>query len=275
MDYLQDIYFTNLNVVYNTGGFFRCEPTYKWQDENQIFDQNKFYCITEGRCTIVINDKVYNAKAGDWFFIPAFTSHGFNNDKGLFKKFWLHCDFYPNKDIFALTNLPYYVNFDLNGNVPKLFDKLVKSAKSDLLADKIIVKATLLELFAEYVKLAHPNGVSVKSDSDNRFDDLLRFINENLNENFSNALLAEKCFLSPNHFIKCFKDLTGQTPASYIKQRKMECAKRMLENTDLDISNIAEKVGIYDVSHFCKIFKSFYEKSPKEHRKYYKSTLYG
>ena len=65
MDYLQDIYFTNLNVVYNTGGFFRCEPTYKWQDENQIFDQNKFYCITEGRCTIVINDKVYPQMTAD------------------------------------------------------------------------------------------------------------------------------------------------------------------------------------------------------------------
>lgn len=275
MTYLQDAYFSNLNAVYNSGGFFACKSSFCWKTDIHVFDQNKFYCIIEGHCTIAIKDKIYNAKAGDWFFIPAHTPHAYRNDKGDFKKFWLHCDLYPDNDIFSLINIPYLVNYDLNGIVPSLFEKLTVLSKSDLLSDKISIKSILLQLLSEYIKLSYPDGVSVKSKRDNVFDNLLKHINENIGETFSISSLAEKCFLSPNHFIKRFKILTGQTPASYVKRRKIETAKRLLENSDLDISEIAEKIGIYDVSYFCKLFKSFYEKSPKEYRTYYKKHLNG
>ena len=62
---------------------------------------------------------------------------------------------------------------------------------------------------------------------------------------------------------------------NYVKKVKMETAKRLLESSNLDVSEIAEKVGVYDVSHFCKLFKSFYEKSPTEHRSYYKKHING
>ena len=72
MSYLKDIYFDNLNVVYNAGDFFSVVNK-DWTYPRHRFEQCKFYFITKGNCVIEIDGKTYNGKAGDWFFIPANT----------------------------------------------------------------------------------------------------------------------------------------------------------------------------------------------------------
>ena len=51
----------------------------------------------------------------------------------------------------------------------------------------------------------------------------------------------------------------------------MENAKRLLENTDLTISEITEKVGICDSAHFSRVFKEFYNMPPASYRQFFES----
>ena len=73
MEYLQDVFVSNLNATVNNGGFISFLPEESWKADWHSFNQNKFYCITKGSCTIEIEYTVYEAKAGDWFFIPVQT----------------------------------------------------------------------------------------------------------------------------------------------------------------------------------------------------------
>ena len=50
----------------------------------------------------------------------------------------------------------------------------------------------------------------------------------------------------------------------------MEKARRLLEKSDLSVSEIAHKVGIEDEGYFSKQFKQFYSMSPRDWKKYYK-----
>ena len=52
--------------------------------------------------------------------------------------------------------------------------------------------------------------------------------------------------MHPNHFIRFFKEKTGETPAKYIKARRMETAKRYLEETELSVKEIMLAIGEND-----------------------------
>lgn len=270
MNHLQDVYFSNLNTVSNLGGFFSAPAGKVWQYSSHTFAQNKFYFVTEGSCTIVINGEKYTATAGDWFFIPANATHSYaNHNEKLFQKYWMHFDIYPNNELFHILNLPYLVKVKKGSKAYKLFRQYAALSSSDKLLDKINVKSILMQLIAEYINLAISDSISVKSISDTKIDDVLRFINNNIEKPLSVTELADAFHLHPNHFIRFFKSKTGQTPAKYVKAKKMETAKRYLEDSDLYVTEIMEKIGENDSASFSKQFKSCYSLSPREYRKMY------
>ena len=164
MNYLQDIYFSNLNPVFNIGGYFSISALDEWAYKKHKFDQCKFYYVVEGECVITIDDERYSVKAGDWIFIPAGAEHSYYNVKGAtFSKYWMHFDIYPNADIVKFLSLPYKISVGVKGKVQKLFSLLVECAKTDKLCDKLTVKACIINLLVEFVKVARPEGISVKS----------------------------------------------------------------------------------------------------------------
>lgn len=270
MNYLQDVYLSNLNAVHNIGGFFSCPTGKVWQTSLHTFTQNKFYFVTKGSCSIVINGKTYTATAGDWFFIPANATHSYvNHNEKLFRKYWMHFDIYPNNELFGILNLPYFVKIDKKDKAYKLFRQYTSISSSDKLTDKIYVKSILMQLIAEYINIAVSDNISVKSISDKKIDDVLRYINNNIEKPLTVTDLAEQFHLHPTHFIRFFKNKTGQTPAKYVKAKKMETAKRCLEDSDLYVTEIMEKIGESDPASFSKQFKSYYSLSPREYRKMY------
>ena len=273
MKSLQEIYFSNLNAVCNTGGNFFCPADFSWEHGNHRFEQNKFYFITHGECTICVEGKEYTARAGQWFFIPAGAAHSYSNIKGCtFQKFWMHFDLYPSADLFGMLDLPYFVNVPENSVVYDLFRQADEAMKSDNLTQRIHLKTCLFQLLCEYINLVHPDGVAVE-DSDDRIDEILRYINNNLHKALPVTELAEAFHLHPTHFIRFFREKTGETPAKYIRIRRLENAKRLLESTDMSVSAIMEQLGFLDESQFSKQFKTYYGHSPRNYRKYFRNSL--
>lgn len=263
-----------MNAVCNTGGKFLCPPDFPWQIDIHTFEQNKFYFITKGKCSITVNGKTHIAQAGQWFFIPAGTPHCYRNlEECSFEKYWMHFDLYPSADLFSMLDLPFFVDVPENSAVYDLFCRAAAAMESNSLTDRIHLKTCLLMLLAEYISLVHPDGVAVE-DTDSRIDQILRFINNNLDKPLSVNDLAAQFHLTTTHFIRYFKEKTGQTPASYIRIRRLETAKRLLETTDMYISQIIEKLGFSDESQFSKQFKKYYALSPRNYRSYFRKNLY-
>lgn len=274
MEFLQNIYFTNLNVVSHLGGFFSIREGVDWSLETRsVFNQNKFYFITKGRCIIECDGKEYLGKAGSWFFIPANKPHSYHNIKSEpFQKFWIHFDLYPNKThISDILKLPHCVDASKNKKVKELFSEFTIANKSSSITDKIRVKSCLLNLIAEYIIMSQPDNVNMVSKSDVCMNNILSYINDNLDKTITNEDLAKVAHMHPNHMIRFFKNKTDQTPAKYVTMQKMEYAKRLLENTEVSITEIIERIGIDDISHFSKLFKKCYGESPLKYRKNYKA----
>ncbi|MEO1262292.1 MAG: AraC family transcriptional regulator [Bacteroidota bacterium] len=92
-------------------------------------------------------------------------------------------------------------------------------------------------------------------------------IHSNLYEDMSIQDLAFFAGLSLSSFKRKFKNVFGTSPAQYIKSKRLEKAKSLLEKTDLRITEIAFDCGFNDVGHFSKSFQSAFQVTPSEYRK--------
>jgi AraC-like DNA-binding protein len=78
--------------------------------------------------------------------------------------------------------------------------------------------------------------------------------------------LAAAAYLSPFHFARLFKKVTGASPHAYLAALRIERAKSLLATTDLSVTGIATRVGYSSSSHFTKAFRQATGLTPRAFR---------
>jgi len=269
MKQLQDFDFLNLNAIYRQGGYYAPRPGTEWRlNSPQAFCQNKFYLVTAGTFSLTIEGIEYIAKPGDWFFIPAKMPHHYHRfeDKPM-EKYWMHFDIYPSANLLESLQVKHRVDATNEPKVWELFKEFGAICNSEDLTDRLKVKAIILNLLAEYIRLAGKQTKVLSDRQDEDMRNVLCYINENFKRNLTTRELAEVCHLHPTHFIRAFKTSTAQTPHQYITDIRMEYARQLLDRSDRSIVEIAEDAGFYDPAHFSRTFKQHFSLTPTQYRK--------
>jgi len=97
-----------------------------------------------------------------------------------------------------------------------------------------------------------------------------KFIQEHATEKLSLDKVAKTVGINPTHLSEKFKQVTGIKFVDYIARIRFESAKKLLEDVDLRVSEIAFAVGFQSLSQFNRVFKKLSEKSPKQYRALHK-----
>ena len=111
-------------------------------------------------------------------------------------------------------------------------------------------------LFDTAIKLVHDSFVCEISD----------YIDANLQKKLSINHLCSKFFVSKNRLYEIFENNLGNTVTGYINERRIHRAKLLLSETNEPIFKIAEAVGIYNYTYFCKLFKKLCAVTPTQYR---------
>ena len=93
-----------------------------------------------------------------------------------------------------------------------------------------------------------------------------QIIEANLFSQLTIEELAQQNNLSVSSFKREFAKLYNDTPANYIKARKLEKAAELLQVSDQRITEIAFDCGFNDLANFTKSFTSKYSVSPTNYR---------
>lgn len=95
---------------------------------------------------------------------------------------------------------------------------------------------------------------------------VLEYINEHLNQNIKLADLAQLLDISQFHFSHLFKQSMGTAPYQYLLQQRVERAKQLLKQTNLEIMDIALECGFNSHSHLSKQFRQLTDMTPTAYR---------
>lgn len=102
---------------------------------------------------------------------------------------------------------------------------------------------------------------------DRRIRRAIELMHANMERDLPLEEIAAAAYLSPFHFARLFKKLTGASPHAYLAMLRTTRAQTLLAETDLSISEIAERVGYSSPSHFTKAFRQSTGLTPRAFRK--------
>lgn len=100
-----------------------------------------------------------------------------------------------------------------------------------------------------------------------RFHDLVNWIDENLHKQISIESLSDHCAMSPRNFSRAFKADVGRPPMTFVRERRLEKAKLLLEGHTTTISEVAIVCGFNSLDQFGKSFSAAFAVSPQTYRK--------
>jgi AraC family transcriptional regulator len=93
------------------------------------------------------------------------------------------------------------------------------------------------------------------------------FVDGNLGKAMRLHDLAARAALSPYHFARAFKRSAGITPRSYVEERRIEAAKRLLSESTQPLAQVAIDVGFGTQSRLTSTFKRKTGFTPGEFRR--------
>ena len=98
-------------------------------------------------------------------------------------------------------------------------------------------------------------------------DRVFAFIDQNYSKKVKLETLVKMSGSSMGTFYRDFVKVSGQSPFEHLIEVRLHHAKQLLLNSDMNISEIAERTGFTDSAYFAKQFKKFFGIAPKTYRK--------
>ena len=95
----------------------------------------------------------------------------------------------------------------------------------------------------------------------------LRYIEANLFSDLALPAIAGQAFASPSTLLRHFREDIGQSPHAYIKARRLEEARRLLEAETHPVGDVAMLVGYENFAAFSTAFKKHFGVPPSSVRR--------
>lgn len=180
-------------------------------------------------------------------------NHYYGNENIPWKHSWIHFDGSEAYEILRLAGLH---PFQVITPPVALVEKLLTEIDNEITASSpdIIIIRNRFEIFVrEIVRSGVKNKNTIEIPE--RMLALKEYIEDNYRKNLSLSILACRFAISPPHLSAEFRRWFGTSPGKYLIEYRLHEAEILLKDNNLQIADIAEKVGWDDVYHFSKIFK--------------------
>jgi AraC-like DNA-binding protein len=221
--------------------------------------------ILEGSVHIGLdNETALQAQRGQALLLPPLCRHSYKANNG-----FRHASF---KFHLAPERWVNFGNGPLQTKLPAHLLQNLEDARASYLAraslcqEQAVAAATLC--MTALFKENSTDDANVRSTSSlPNLWPLLEEIENAPFDDWSVALLARRCHLSPDHFSRCFSHLLQRTPQRYLLEARMKAAAAtLLRETSRPVKQVAEDCGYASVHAFSRAFKSVFDCGPGAYR---------
>lgn len=131
---------------------------------------------------------------------------------------------------------------------------------------KRICEQFIVHQVRESNEIQHQPIAEHKKKLDFQIQEVLRLMENNINEPLTIAEIAQHVKIQPRTLERLFKMNLQLAPKEYYLKLRLTYAQNLLKQSTLNISNIALACGFCNVSSFTKAYKAFFNYSPKFER---------
>lgn len=149
-----------------------------------------------------------------------------------------------------------------------LADELIEEVAGQAVAVGALIEQALVHVLRRYAVVRRSDQLELSRAglTDRRIRRAVELMHAHLERELPLEEIASAAHLSPFHFSRLFKKLTGATPHSYLAALRISRAQTLLAQTDLSVTEIGSRVGYASSSHFSKAFRQSTGLSPRAFR---------
>ncbi|MYN18199.1 helix-turn-helix domain-containing protein [Rugamonas sp. FT107W] len=108
--------------------------------------------------------------------------------------------------------------------------------------------------------------------SDDRFAQVLAWVGEDLTQDHSIDVLAERALMSRRNFTRHFRQATGTSVKQWLLNQRLAHARHLLESSEVSVEMVAQQAGFGSALSLRQHFRATLRTSPSEYRKLYRSA---
>ena len=161
----------------------------------------------------------------------------------------------------------------LHSEVQTVLSNLISEMRDNRLGRDLLVTNLTQQLVIQLIRHYHINQLEEirlfdkpLTESQARFQAVLEFMHENLEEKLTIERLAELTRMNRFHFIRAFKQAFGQSPYDFLTDLRITQAKRLLVHTRLSANEIGIQCGFFSASRFSAAFRQNTGMTPSAYR---------
>jgi AraC-like DNA-binding protein/mannose-6-phosphate isomerase-like protein (cupin superfamily) len=253
--------------------------------------------MMSGSCVHVTNGRSYILTKGDLFSIPPYQEHRLELRESM-DFVLIQIDFMPhviNESLRDLTRMQTFVDFayirplisqeDLipKMSLPPSSQSLVENALNVMITEwnekedgyQLAIKAELLKLLVitgrQYARYSETQGQQEHREvllHREAFYKAISYMESHYHENLNLEDLANIAYMSPSYFSSMLRLIKGKSYIEFLSAIRMQEAMVLLRGSDLNITEIALRVGYNHISHFNRMFKKHTGVTPRDFRKH-------
>ena len=156
---------------------------------------------------------------------------------------------------------------EIRGLIDRIRKELPASSDRARLCVKTYVRMILVLLLNHYSSYRRmPAKADRRQRSLERFKPLFRFLDSCYSDPIAPADAAKTVNMSPSHFRRAFRQLTGQSFVLYLNHFRIAKAQELLSSTNKSIAEVGMEVGFCDQSYFGLIFRRHTQFTPMQYR---------
>lgn len=244
--------------------------------------------VHEGEGTFLIDKHFYEMKKGDVYIIPGNIIHQATSSKTfpyictviLFHPRLIHSlelgDSFSFLQLFEQQKETAEYRYQAEGAEWKKYEGLLEEINEEMLgtdsgnrhAVLLLLHRILLSMNRRQSAFLRQDPFRKPSKSERWMKEVLVYIDDHYMENeLTLSIVAEQALVSPEHFSRVFKRVTGLTLPAYIGIKRLFKAKELLAHSNQPISYISDICGFKSVSYFHHKFREQFGCTPGEFRK--------
>jgi AraC-like DNA-binding protein len=215
-------------------------------------------------------------EGGQLFLVPPNYEHEYLSDKlNPLKTIEVKFNLFDETLLNNITN----INQDLNINITEIKNILEDALNEALLKDYYYIERIKADIYTILLKILRqcryekPHSETFSQDFTSDYDykgidlrKIFQYIEDNLGSLTTLTSLSKMGGLTPSYLCRIFKEKYGITPMHYVNNLRLKKAKELLMFSELNITQIANRVGFQTIHYFSRYFKEKENLSPSEYR---------